>query len=162
MFNSCESMESPLFPLEEIQWMRMALREAETAYDEDEVPVGCVIVHESKVIGRAHNQTERLKDPTAHAEMLAITQAASYLERERLLGCTLYVTLEPCFMCAGACVLARLDKIFFAAKDPKFGACGSIWSLPQEGRLNHNCPCIGGILAEESAQLLKSFFRGRR
>ena len=140
----------------------MALREAEIAMEEDEVPVGCVLVKGERLLGRAHNQTERLLDPTAHAEMLAITQATSALGEARLGGCELFVTLEPCFMCAGAAVLARLDRVVFGARDPKFGACGSLWTLPEDERLNHRLTLMGGVLEKESAELLKAFFQGRR
>lgn len=141
--------------------MRLALKEAEKALEEDEVPVGAVIVHDGHVIARAHNQREKLKDPTAHAEMIAITQAASYLENWRLEGVTLYVTKEPCIMCAGAIVQARLTNLVFGAADEKGGACGSVVNLVEEPRFNHRVKVTGGILAEESAVLLREFFRER-
>jgi tRNA(adenine34) deaminase len=145
--------------------MELALREAERAAEEEEVPVGCVVVcreEGDRLVGRAHNQTERLRDPTAHAEMIALTQAAGALGRARLTGCELFVTLEPCFMCAGACILARVDRVVFGARDPKFGACGSLWDLPGDGRVNHRFPVQGGVLAEPAAALLRAFFQGRR
>ncbi|MFN3466481.1 MAG: tRNA adenosine(34) deaminase TadA [Candidatus Brocadiales bacterium] len=142
-------------------YMRLALKEAEKALEEDEVPVGAVIVHDGHVIARAHNQREKLKDPTAHAEMIAITQAASYLENWRLEGVTLYVTKEPCIMCAGAIVQARLTNLVFGAADEKGGACGSVVNLVEEPRFNHRVKVTGGILAEESAVLLREFFRER-
>lgn len=141
--------------------MRLALKEAKKALEEDEVPVGAIIVHEGHVIARAHNQRERLKDPTAHAEMIAITQAAAYLENWRLEGAILYVTKEPCIMCAGAMVQARLTSLVFGARDEKGGACGSVVNLVEEPRFNHRVKVIGGILAEESARLLREFFRER-
>lgn len=142
-------------------YMRLALKEAEKALEEDEVPVGAVIVHEGHIIARAHNQRERLKDPTAHAEMIAITQAASYLENWRLEGATLYVTKEPCIMCAGAMVQARLTSLVFGAFDEKGGACGSVVNLVEETRFNHQVKVTGGVLAEESAVLLREFFQER-
>ncbi len=142
--------------------MRAALREARKAADDGEVPVGAVVVHEGKIVGRAHNQRERLKDPTAHAEMIALTQAASALDSWRLEGCDLYVTLEPCLMCAGALVNARIRKVFFGAKDPKAGACGSLYQVGLDPRLNHRFEVEGGLLEEECAALLQEFFRERR
>ncbi|HHT9155846.1 MAG TPA: tRNA adenosine(34) deaminase TadA [Candidatus Tripitaka sp. YC43] len=142
-------------------YMRLALKEAEKALEEDEVPVGAVIVHEGHIIARAHNQRERLKDPTAHAEMIAITQAAAYLENWRLEGATLYVTKEPCIMCAGAMVQARLTSLVFGAFDEKGGACGSVVNLVEETRFNHQVKVTGGVLAEESAVLLREFFQER-
>lgn len=142
--------------------MRMALREAEAARDEDEVPVGCVIVRDGKVVGRAHNQREALKDPTAHAEMVAITQAAEAVEGWRLDACDLYVTLEPCPMCAGAIVLARLRRVVFGAADPKAGACGSLMNLVQDPRLNHRVVLQGGVLAPECGGILSAYFRSKR
>lgn len=142
-------------------YMRLALKEAEKALEEDEVPVGAVIVHEGHIIARAHNQRERLKDPTAHAEMVAITQAAAYLENWRLEGATLYVTKEPCIMCAGAMVQARLTNLVFGAFDEKGGACGSVVNLVEEPRFNHQVKVTGGVLAEESAVLLREFFQER-
>ena len=143
-------------------FMAMALREAEAAREEDEVPVGCVIVHNGKVIGRSHNQRETLKDPTAHAEMIAITQAAEELGNWRLEGCTLYVTLEPCAMCAGAVVLARLDRVVYGAKDPKAGACGSLTNLVQDPRLNHRPELESGVMAAECGGILTEYFRAKR
>ncbi len=142
-------------------YMKLALKEAVKALEEDEVPVGAVIVHEGHVIARAHNQRERLKDPTAHAEMIAITQAAAYLENWRLEGATLYVTKEPCVMCAGAMVQARLTNLVYGAADEKGGACGSVVNLVEEPRLNHRVKVTRGVLAEEAAGLLREFFRER-
>jgi tRNA(adenine34) deaminase len=142
--------------------MRIALQEASAALDHGDVPVGAVIVHEGVVIARAHNQREQLKDPTAHAEMVALTQAAAAREAWRLTGCTLYVTVEPCVMCAGALVLARIARLVYGADDPKAGACASLYRIPSDPRLNHSIETVSGVLAEESAGLLREFFRARR
>jgi tRNA(adenine34) deaminase len=143
--------------------MEMALEEAEAAAAEDEVPVGAVIVSfERGVIGRAHNQRERLHDPTAHAEMLAITQAAQALGSWRLEGCALYVTLEPCPMCAGAIVLSRLPFVVYGAADPKAGACGTLFQIAADSRLNHRAQLVAGVLAERCAGVLGDFFRSKR
>ena len=143
-------------------FMRVALKEALTAFDKDEVPVGAVVVHKGRMIARAHNQVETLKDPTAHAEMIAITQAASYLKSKWLLGATLYVTIEPCTMCAGALVLSRIKNIVFGARDPKTGACGSVFSIIGNGRLNHRIRITSGVLEEDCSSLLKDFFKNKR
>ena len=143
--------------------MEMALEEARSADAEDEVPVGAVIVHaERGVIARAHNQREQLKDPTAHAEMIAITQAAASLASWRLENCFLYVTLEPCPMCAGAIVQARLPTVVYGCTDPKAGACHTLYQITTDTRLNHRLAVTAGVLAEESAALLRAFFRERR
>lgn len=143
-------------------FMRAALAEACQALAEGEVPVGAVAVADGRLVGRAHNQRETLRDPTAHAEMLALTQAAAALGRWRLTGVTLYVTLEPCAMCAGAMVLARLDRLVYGATDPKAGAVASLYRLLADPRLNHRVPSEGGLLAEECGALLQEFFRKRR
>ena len=135
---------------------------AEAALERDEVPVGCLIVHEGRIVGRAHNQREMLQDPTAHAEMIAITQAAEALGSWRLDGCTLYVTLEPCAMCAGAMVLARLDRLVYGAGDPKAGAVESVFKLLQEPRLNHRIKVTAGVRREECGAILTQFFRKKR
>jgi tRNA(adenine34) deaminase len=140
------------------QWMKLALAEAERAYEEEEVPVGAVVVHTGKVIGRGRNQMERLQDPTAHAEMIAITAAASHLGSRRLEQCTMYVTLEPCAMCAGAIVLARIPTLVFASFDPKAGACGTLFNIPHDKRLNHTVHVISGVLDTASERMLRSFF----
>lgn len=139
-------------------WMHQALREAVRAHDEDEVPVGAVVVHQGKVIGRGHNQMERLQDPTAHAEMIAITAAATHLQSRRLEDCTMYVTLEPCPMCAGAIVLARISTLVFGAYDPKAGACGTLFTIPEDPRLNHRVHVVPGVCDADSESLLRSFF----
>lgn len=144
------------------QMMRLAIREAEAALAAGDVPVGAVIAHEDRVIGRGHNQRERLQDPTAHAEMIALTAAASAFGSWRLTGCTLYVTLEPCVMCAGAIVLARIDRLVFGADDPKAGACGSLYNVVEDRRLNHQVQMTTGLLAEPCAALLRDFFAAQR
>lgn len=143
-------------------FMRMALAEAEQAAAEDEVPIGAVIVHAGRVIAAAHNQREQLKDPTAHAEMLAITQAASALEDWRLADCALYVTLEPCPMCAGAIVLARIPLVVYGAPDPKAGAVSTLYQLLSDPRLNHRCEIVSQVLGPECGQLLTRFFQTKR
>lgn len=143
-------------------YMKQALAEAYKACDEDEVPVGAVIVHKGEIIGRGHNQIKTLKDPTAHAEMIVITQAAAYLGSERLNGCVLYVTIEPCAMCVGASVLARLKTIVFGAWDPKMGACGSAIDLAKSSLFNHKIEAISGILEKECRSVVQEFFLAKR
>jgi len=143
-------------------WMTHALKEAEKAFDAGELPVGAVIVFENRIIAKGYNQVETLRDPTAHAEIIAITSAASYLSSKVLLGCSMYVTLEPCSMCAGAIVLAKLENLFFGAFDNKSGACGSVLNITNNKSLNHKLSVSGGILDAECAALLKSFFEVRR
>ena len=142
--------------------MREALKEAQKAFEEDEVPVGAVITSGGNIIARGHNQIERLKDPTAHAEMLAITSATNLLNTKWLNGVSLYVTIEPCSMCAGALVLARIKNIYFGAQDPKTGACGSVVNIANNKKLNHRIKVKSGILEKESASLLKDFFKKKR
>ena len=144
------------------KWMRVALQEATLALRKKEVPVGAVVIYQDKVIGRGHNQTETLNDPTAHAEILAIGAAANYLNSWRLSEAVLYVTLEPCAMCAGAVVLARMKKLVFGAFDPKAGACGSLFNLVQDGRLNHKVEVVSEVLKEDCSALLQSFFKQLR
>jgi len=144
------------------RYMRYALREAQRAMEAGEVPVGCVIVHDGQIIGKAHNQRETLQDPTAHAEILAITQAAAHLQNWRLEGAKLYVTLEPCPMCAGAIILARLEAVDFGAADPKAGCCGSLMNLLKDDRFNHQPELISGVLAQECGDILSQFFRDIR
>lgn len=144
------------------EFMKIALREAEKAFEEGEVPVGAVIVHNNAIIAKGHNLIERLQDPTAHAEMLAITAAANHLQSRRLEECTLYVTLEPCPMCAGAIVMARIPTLVFGAFDPKAGACGTLYNIVSDGALNHGVHVLSGVLDSESEMLLKEFFRRRR
>lgn len=144
------------------RFMEAALVEARAAAAEGEVPVGAVVVWDGRIIGRGHNRVEAAQDPTAHAEILAIGAACQTVKTWRLDEATLYVTLEPCHMCAGAIVLARLPRLVFGAHDPKAGACGSLSMIPQDSRLNHRAEVVHGILAEESAAILEDFFRTRR
>ncbi|MGM0589122.1 MAG: tRNA adenosine(34) deaminase TadA [Bacteroidota bacterium] len=143
-------------------YMRRALTEAERAYDEEEVPVGAIVVKDDEIIGRGYNQVERLKDPTAHAEILAISAACSTLSSKYLYGCTLYVTLEPCPMCATALMWSKIDRIVFGASDDQAGACGSIFNLAQDEHLNHTIEVIQGIMEYDCQLLLREFFRGKR
>lgn len=147
--------------------MKQALAEAEAAGEEDEVPIGALIVHETaaggpRVIASAHNQREQLRDPTAHAEMLAITQAAQALNNWRLENCTLYVTLEPCPMCAGAIVLARIPRVIYGAADPKAGAAQTLFNLLSDTRLNHRAEVVSGVLGERCGRILSDFFARKR
>ena len=144
------------------RWMRLAIEEAHIAASEDEVPVGAVVVAGGRVIASGHNQREQLQDPTAHAEMIALTQAASSLGSWRLEGCLLYVTLEPCPMCAGGILQARVPGVVWGAADPKAGAVQSLYTLFEDRRLNHRVEHLGGVLAEECGQLLSDFFRRKR
>lgn len=144
------------------RWMRQALKEAEQAYEAGEVPVGAVVVRSGEIVGRGHNMVEQLQDPTAHAEIIALTAASETLGSKNLGGCTLYVTLEPCPMCAGATVLSRLDRLVFGAFDEKAGSCGTLYNIPQDERLNHHIDILSGLEADQSAALLLSFFRQRR
>jgi tRNA(adenine34) deaminase len=143
-------------------FMQQALREAEQAFREDEVPVGAVIVHNDRIVGAAHNQREQLRDPTAHAEMIAITQAAESLRSWRLDGCTMYVTLEPCPMCAGAILLARMPLLVYGATDPKAGAVDSLFHLLNDPRLNHRVQVVPHVLAIQCGEILSRFFQGKR
>jgi tRNA(adenine34) deaminase len=147
-----------MFSEDKYRFMFAALQEAEQAYEDNEVPVGAVIVYKNKIIGRGYNQIEKLRDPTAHAEMIAITAASSYLNDWHLNECDIYVTLEPCAMCTGALLHARIKDLFFSAYDPKFGACGSIYNLAEEGKYNHKINVYSGIYENESKSLLKKFF----
>ena len=142
--------------------MREALSSAQEALQQGEVPVGCVAVHEGAVIACAYNRRETWKDPTAHAEIIALREAANKLSRWRLAGVTLYVTLEPCAMCAGAMVLARIDRLVYGCLDPKGGACGSTLDVARDPRLNHRVEVVSGMLEADCQSLLKDFFVGRR
>jgi tRNA(adenine34) deaminase len=163
MLNDLATLNSPHEP-----FMRLALREAKAAFEAGEVPIGAVVVYEDseasagRVIAAAHNQREQLRDPTAHAEMIAITQAAEALGNWRLADCTLYVTLEPCPMCAGAIVLARLPRLVYGAADPKAGAVTSLYRLLDDPRLNHRTATVSGVLAEPCGEILSRFFRQKR
>ncbi|HEX8384610.1 MAG TPA: tRNA adenosine(34) deaminase TadA [Rubricoccaceae bacterium] len=144
------------------RWMRLALAEAERAAEAGEVPVGAVVVRGGQVVGRGHNQVERLGDPTAHAEMLAVSAACETLGQKVLDGCTLYVTLEPCPMCAGAIVWARISRLVYGAFDEKAGAASTLYHIPQDPRLNHQVETVSGVEADAAADLLRAFFRARR
>ena len=144
------------------RYMQYAIREAQRAQEAGEVPVGCVIVYEGQIAGKAHNQREMLQDPTAHAEILAITQAANKLGSWRLEETKLYVTLEPCPMCAGAIILARVPEVYFGAYDPKAGACGTLMNLLEDTRFNHQPKVYPGLLAGECGAMLTEFFRSVR
>ena len=151
---------NPLQPHD--HWMKKALDQAVQAYDAGEVPVGAIIVHEERIIAEAGNQRETLKDPTAHAEMIAITQAAEVLGSWRLLDCTLYVTLEPCPMCAGAIVQSRLPFVVYGTADPKGGACDTMFQITSDIRLNHQAAVIGGVMQQDCSDILRQFFREQR
>jgi len=142
--------------------MFAALQEAENALENNEVPVGAVVVKENKIIGRGYNQVEKLKDATAHAEMIALTAAANNIGDWRLDKCSLFVTLEPCIMCTGALLAARIKTLYFAAHDSKFGACGSVYNLAENGKTNHKVKIYSGIYNEESKKLLNLFFTDLR
>jgi tRNA(adenine34) deaminase len=147
---------------QDLRWMQRALDEARAAGEAGEVPVGCVIVHGERLVGKGRNSVESLGDPTAHAEMLALSAAANAMGSWRLLDCSLYVSLEPCTMCIGAMHLARIKRLVFAASDPKFGACGSIIDVPAEPRWNHRIEVAGGLLAAEAGELMRDFFKRLR
>jgi tRNA(adenine34) deaminase len=154
-------MNGHFFPRDEY-FMRLALREAQRALEHDDVPIGAVIVREGEVIGSGRNERELRADPTAHAEMIALREAARLLGNWRVLDAVMYVTLEPCAMCAGAIVLARVPRVLFGATDPKAGAAGSVMNVLAEPRLNHRPQVEGGLLAADSAELLQTFFASRR
>lgn len=151
-----------LFSEDIYRFMYAALQEAEHAFEEDEVPVGAVVVHKNKIIGRGYNQVEKLNDATAHAEMIALTSASNHLKSWRLNECSIYVTLEPCIMCTGAMLSSRIENLYYAASDSKFGACGSVHNLAENSKTNHSIKVFSGILAKESEDLLKSFFAKKR
>lgn len=143
-------------------YMLQALKLAEQAYSQKEVPVGAVVVYEGRIIGKGYNQVEMLKDPTAHAEMLAISAACATIQNKYLTGCTLYVTLEPCPMCAGAIVWSKIERVVFGAMDEKAGACGSVFNIANNQHLNHRVEMIQGVLEMDSEYLMKQFFSERR
>lgn len=143
-------------------YMNQAFRLAETAYDKGEVPVGAVIVHGDRIVGKGYNQTEMLADPTAHAEMIAISSAAATLQNKYLKDCTMYVTLEPCPMCAGAAVWSKLNRIVFGAPDEKGGACGTLFNIASNNKLNHQIEIIQGVMESDCKFLLQKFFREKR
>ncbi len=142
--------------------MYSALKEAEIAFEENEVPIGAVVVHNNKIIGKGRNRVQQLKDPTAHAEILAITAAANYLKSKYLTDCDLYVTVEPCLMCSGAILLSHLKTVYYSIEEPKLGACGSVYNVIEKNKYNHAIKIYGGIYAEESKNLMKSFFLKKR
>lgn len=148
--------------LDDQHYMRMAIDQAYIAEENGDVPIGCVIVYEEKVIAKAYNQREQLHDPTAHAEIIALTQAAEFIGNWRLDGCTIYVTLEPCPMCAGALVLGRLDRLVYGTTDPKTGAVESLYNIVQDERLNHRLQVTAGVLKEDCRKQLQAFFQRRR
>jgi tRNA(adenine34) deaminase len=156
-----QPLEESAIDLDQL-WMRRALCQARAAAEADEVPVGAVIVRDGQLLAQAHNGREQLRDPTAHAEMIAITQAAAALEDWRLERCTLYVTLEPCPMCAGAILLARIPRVVYGAADAKAGAVHSLYQLLGDPRLNHRAEVAGGVLGGECGALLTQFFAGKR
>lgn len=145
-----------------LRFMQRAFSLAQQAYDEEEVPVGAVVVHNDRIIGKGYNQTERLKDPTAHAEMLAISAACSTLQQKYLEDCTLYVTLEPCPMCAGALVWSKIDSVVIGALDAKAGGCGSLFNLANNNKLNHQVNVIHGFMEKDCELILKHFFQEQR
>jgi tRNA(adenine34) deaminase len=147
---------------EDERFMELAIEQAKIAEENGDVPIGAIIVYQNQVIGKAYNQREQLKDPTAHAEIIAITAAAAFLESWRLHDCKMYVTLEPCCMCAGALVLARMDRLVYGCDDPKTGAVKSLYNIVQDERLNHRMEVTSGILADECSKLLQNFFLHRR
>ncbi|MGB8226211.1 MAG: tRNA adenosine(34) deaminase TadA [Sedimentisphaerales bacterium] len=144
------------------QFMKMALAQADIALEGGDVPIGAVIVYQNKIIAKGYNQRHQLNDPTAHAEIIAITAAAEYIGNWRLHGCTIYVTLEPCCMCAGALVLARIDRLVYGCDDPKAGAVKSLYNIVQDKRLNHRLDVTSGVLSDECSAVLTDFFRKKR
>ena len=161
-----DTTQDPLFETfghaDHERWMREALKEARRAEAKGEVPIGCVVVLDGVIIGRGFNETESLQDPTAHAEMIAITAAAESLGSRRFLDCTLYVTLEPCAMCCGAIVLARIPTVVYGAPDPKAGAVDTLYQLLSDSRLNHTCEVVRGVLSQECGAILSDFFLSLR
>jgi tRNA(adenine34) deaminase len=151
-----------IFPEHVYKNMFAALQEAEKAFELNEVPIGAVVVHQNKIIGRGFNQTEMLNDATAHAEMLAITAASNHIGSKILDECDLYVTVEPCVMCSGAILLSRIKNLYFGTLEPKFGACGSLFNIVESGRYNHKPNVFSGIYSDESKHLLEKFFQQKR
>ncbi|MHC4757603.1 MAG: tRNA adenosine(34) deaminase TadA [Planctomycetota bacterium] len=144
------------------RFMRVAIEAAKIARENDDVPIGAVIIHNGQIVAKAYNQREQLQDPTAHAEIIALTQAAAALGNWHLHDCTMYVTLEPCCMCAGALVLSRMDKLVYGCEDPKAGACGSLYNIVQDQRLNHRLEISSGVLRDLCSSLLQDFFQKKR
>ena len=144
------------------KYMQIAIEQARIAEENGDMPIGAVIVYQNQIIGKAYNQREQLQDPTAHAEIIALTQAAAFLESWRLIDCTIYVTLEPCCMCAGALVLARIQRLVYGCDDPKTGAVKSLYNIVQDERLNHSLEVTSGVMTVECSELLQNFFQRRR
>ncbi len=144
------------------KFMQVAIEQAKIAEDNGDVPIGAVIIYQDRIIAKGYNQREQLQDPTAHAEIIALTAAAAEIESWRLNECTMYVTLEPCCMCAGALVLSRMDRLVYGCDDPKAGACRSLYNIVQDERLNHRLEVTAGVLADECSELLQDFFQRRR
>ena len=157
-----DPQDDMLFNEENYKFMFTALKEAELAYEEDEVPIGAVAVHNNKIIGKGYNQVEKLKDSTAHAEILALTAASNHLKDKVLSECDLYVTVEPCLMCIGAITLAKIRNLYFSIYEPKTGACGSIYNIPDENKFNHKVNVFAGIYESESKFLMQNFFQKKR
>lgn len=160
--NAADALFLQAQTLDDERWMLRALDQARRAYEADEVPVGAVVVHEGQIIGEGYNQRESLQDPTAHAEMIAITQASAALQSWRLIDCVLYVTLEPCPMCAGAIVQARLPTLIYGTTDAKAGACDSLYQIPTDPRLNHRVTVRSGVLRDACRSILQEFFAEQR
>ena len=151
-----------LFNEDSYKFMFEALKLAEIAFEEDEVPIGAIVVREGKIIGKGYNQVEKLKDATAHAEIIALTSASNYLQSKVLKGCDLYVTVEPCVMCTGAIMLSKVENLFFSTYEPKTGACGSVYNIPDENKFNHKVNIYSGIYETESKMMLKNYFEMKR
>ncbi|MDA3862141.1 MAG: nucleoside deaminase [Melioribacteraceae bacterium] len=151
-----------LFDENKYNFMFEALKLAEIAFDEDEVPIGAVVVKDNKIIGKGYNQVEKLNDATAHAEIIAITSSTNNIKSKILDGCDLYVTVEPCLMCTGAIILSRIENLYFATDEPKTGACGSVYNIPNENRLNHKVNIYSGIYELEAKNIMKNFFTNKR
>ena len=151
-----------IFSEQTYRFMYAALQEAEKALEDNEVPIGAVVVKDNKIIGRGYNQVERLKDATAHAEMIALTAASNHIGEWRLEGASIFVTLEPCTMCTGALLASRISELYFASYDTKFGACGSLYNLAEDGKTNHTIKIYSGVYADESKKMLRQFFNGIR
>ena len=151
-----------IFSEQTYRFMYAALQEAEQALEDNEVPIGAVVVKDNKIIGRGYNQVERLKDATAHAEMIALTAASNHIGEWRLEGASIFVTLEPCTMCTGALLASRISELYFASYDTKFGACGSLYNLAEDGRTNHTIKVYSGVYADESKKMLQQLFNGIR
>jgi tRNA(adenine34) deaminase len=144
------------------QYIKLAIEQAKIAEENGDIPIGAVIIHKNQIIAKAYNQREQLQDPTAHAEIIALTQAAEFIGSWRLEGCTMYVTSEPCCMCAGALVLSRMNRLVYGCDDPKAGACKSLYNIVQDERLNHRLEVTAGVMADECGDLLRTFFAKRR